>query len=87
MEWKSPDINLFKTGICNRSGMGSDTALANIVMLGDKYDTEVSISDGILYRYYQGKTPNRRGYGYPLSAGEFDLKHCLDILLEDSEKR
>ena len=87
MEWKSPDINLFKTGIYNRSGMGSDTALANIVLLGDKYDTEIAVSDGVLYRYYQGKTPNRRGYGFPLSAGEFDLKHSLDILLEDSVKR
>ncbi len=87
MEWKSPDINLFESGIYNRSGMGSDSALANIVLLGDKYDTLVAVSDGVLYRYYRGKTPNRRGYGYPLSAGEFDLKHSLDILEEDSVKR
>ena len=87
MNWNKPDINLFETGIYNRSGMGSDSALANIVLLGDKYDTLVAVSDGVLYRYYQGKTPNRRGYGYPLSAGEFDLKHSLELIKEDSEKR
>ena len=87
MEWNSPDINMFESGIYNRSGMGSDSALANIVLLGDKYDTLVAVSDGVLYRYYRGKTPNRRGYGYPLSAGEFDLKHSLDLLAEDSAKR
>ena len=87
MDWHTPDLKLFDMGSFSRSGMGSDTALANIVMLGDKYDTEIAIEDGVLYRYYQGDTGNRRGYGFPLSAGEFDLGHSLDILLEDSERR
>ena len=67
MEWQTPEINLFKAGSFNKAGLGSDSSLANILLLADKYDTEIAIEDGVLYRYYKGKSDNRRGYGFPLS--------------------
>ena len=40
MQWQTPEINLFKAGSFNKDGMGSDSALANILLLADKYDTD-----------------------------------------------
>ena len=86
MDWHTPDNSIFEASF-NRCAMGSDSALANIVLLGDKYDTEVAIQDGILFRYYKGKSANRRGYGFPLSADVIDLKNCMELLQEDAKRR
>lgn len=87
MEWQTPEINLFKSGTFNKDGMGSDSSLANILLLADKYDTEIAVEDGVLYRYYHGKSENRRGYGFPLSDKPIDLKACISLLSEDARRR
>ena len=43
MQWQTPEINLFKAGSFNKAGLGSDSALANILLLADKYDTEIAV--------------------------------------------
>lgn len=87
MEWQVPGINLFKAGSFNKNGLGSDSSLANILLLADKYDTEIAIEDGVLYRYYKGNSENRRGYGFPLSEEPLNLKACISLLAEDAKRR
>ena len=87
MDWQKPDITLFRSGSFSKDGMGSDSSLANILMLADKYDTEISITDGVLYRYYNGKSENRNGYGFPLSKDPTDIRACIKLLKEDAKRR
>ena len=87
MDWYIPNNELFQHGAFSRDGMGSDSALANIRLLSEKYNTEIAVQDGVLFRYYNGKNPNRRGYGFPLSAGLLDLRRCLKLLSLDADRR
>ena len=87
MDWNTPDGNLFRSGSFSRSGLGSDSALVNICLLRNKYNTEVAIQDGVLFRYYNGKTPNRKGYGFPLSSASPDLRRCVKLLALDADRR
>jgi hypothetical protein len=66
---------------------GSDTSWVNIYLLRQKYRLEIAVHDGVLFRYYHGKTPNRQGYGFPLSAGELDAEKAFGMLREDAERR
>ena len=44
---------------------GSDTSIANLFLLQEKYNTELKIYKNTLIRYYHGDE-NRTGYGFPL---------------------
>ena len=44
---------------------GSDSCIANLFLLQEKYNTELRISRNFLYRYYYGDE-NRTGYGFPI---------------------
>lgn len=87
MDWQAPGLDHIKMGPFSKDGMGSDSALANILLLSHKYDTEIAVCDGVLYRYYHGKSENRRGYGFPLSEGPLDIRSCVELLAEDAKKR
>ena len=56
-------------------------------MLSDKYNTEICIEGSILYRYYNGKSENRNGYGFPLSKDPADIRACVKLLKEDAKRR
>ncbi|MBR5089866.1 MAG: DUF2156 domain-containing protein [Ruminiclostridium sp.] len=90
IEWKTPDIDFIKAnrGVCGGCRrFGSDTAPANIFLLGEKYGTKVAVLNGAMLRYYNGYAPNRRGYGFPLFRGEADLRAITDALRRDADER
>lgn len=71
-----------------RSGLlGSDSSIANLFLLQEKYNTELKIQKSILFRYYYGNE-NRTGYGFPLplkDASEDWLKNALEYIFEDAK--
>ena len=73
-----------------RSGLlGSDSSIANLFLLQEKYNTELKIQKSILFRYYYGDE-NRTGYGFPLplkNASEDWLKNALEYIFEDAKKQ
>jgi len=84
--WRTPTLEALKcfhTLPCR----GSDTSWVNIYLLRRKYKMEIAVHDGVLFRYYHGKTPNRQGYGFPLSGKEYDAKKIFRIIGQDAEKR
>ena len=90
LNWNSPDIAF----ITENSGTlrsvrrtGSDTAPANIFLLGAKYDTEIAVRDGAVFRYYNGDKPNRRGYGFPIAPENVDISALLGIITTDAVQR
>ncbi len=90
INWAVPDLETIKkcAGICEKSRrFGSDTALANIYLLSRKYGTETAMYGGALLRYYNGSTPNRRGYGFPLCREGTDIGEILRELSADAERR
>ncbi len=86
LAWTSPTIEILKD-FRLLPYKGSDTSWVNIFLLRRKYDLEVAVHNGVLFRYYHGKTPNRQGYGFPLSAGTFDRDKVFQIIREDSKNR
>ena len=48
---------------------GSDAGFANVYLLRKKYGTLIDMHDGFLFRYYNGEG-SRRGYTFPLGAGD-----------------
>lgn len=69
---------------------GSDTSIANLFLLQDKYNTELKIHKNILFRYYHGSqdSKNRTGYGFPLpmkNAAQDWLKTALEYIFEDAK--
>ena len=77
---------------CNleTSGLsGSDTSIANLFLLQEKYNTELKIQKNILFRYYYG-AENRTGYGFPLAlknASADWLKIALEYIFEDAKNQ
>jgi len=71
-----------------RSGLlGSDSSIANLFLLQEKYNTELKIQKSILFRYYYGDE-NRTGYGFPLplkNASPDWLKNALEYIFEDAK--
>ena len=68
---------------------GSDSCIANLFLLQEKYNTQLKIHKDILFRYYYGDE-NRTGYGFPIpiknssnSTDDF-LRTAIEIILEDS---
>ena len=66
---------------------GSDTSYVNLFQLRRKYKLEIAVHDGVLFRYYHGKGPNRQGYGFPLSQGPFDVDKIFRMIKKDAEER
>jgi len=84
--WSAPTIDELKN-FKTLPFKGSDTSWINIYLLRRKYKTEIAVKDGVLFRYYHGKTPNRQGYGFPLSVKEPDHEKVFDLLKEDAKDR
>lgn len=80
--WHEPNFILQKN-----FSIASDASTVNLYLLRKKYNIEVAESDGILFRRYNGENPNRRGYGFPLSDKNFDLRAAIEILKADSKLR
>jgi len=68
---------------------GSDSSIANLFLLQEKYNTELKIQKNILFRYYYGEE-NRTGYGFPLpmkNPPENWLKSALEYIFEDAGRQ
>ena len=86
LAWTTPTIEALR-GFQSLPFRGSDTSWVNLYLLRRKYKLEIAVHDGVLFRYYHGKTPNRQGYGFPLSPGEFDADKVFRLLRRDAESR
>ena len=81
----------YLSGNLENSGLfGSDTSIANLFLLQDKYNTELKIHKNILFRYYHGSqdSKNRTGYGFPLpmkNPPQDWLKTALEYIFEDAK--
>lgn len=84
--WTTPTIEILKN-FRTLPYRGSDTSWVNIYQLRRKYKLEIAVHEGVLYRYYHGKSPNRQGYGFPLSEKGLDTEKVFRILREDAENR
>lgn len=80
------DFEYLRTNLDTTNLFGSDTSIANLFLLQEKYNTELKIQKNILFRYYYG-TENRTGYGFPLpmkNAPTDWLKKALEYIFEDA---
>ena len=77
------DFEYLENNLDTRGLYGSDTCLANIFLLQEKYNTWLKIHNNTLFRYYYGDE-NRTGYGFPISSNELDLKSALEFIFEDA---
>lgn len=84
--WTTPTLDLLKD-FRELPFRGSDTSWVNVYLLRRKYGLEIAVHDGVLFRRYHGKTPNRQGYGFPLSANGFDAGKVFELLRQDAESR
>ncbi len=84
--WSSPTIDMLKD-FSSLPYRGSDTSVVNIFLLRRKYKLEVAVHEGVLYRYYHGKSRNRQGYGFPLSVKKPDYEKVFEILRDDAKER
>ena len=88
LNWNTPDSSIITDSAWNEDRrFGSDTAAANIILLGSKYNTKVAVFDGTLFRYYNGGKPNRSGYGFPLYRGESGFDAIFGLLRDDAKER
>lgn len=90
INWSVPTIDLI-TDIAGLYGNercpGSDTAPANLFLLGGKYDIRLAVSDNAVLRYYNGSKPNRVGYGFPLCRPGADIGKLVGLLRDDAAVR
>ena len=89
------DFEYLNSNLDSSNLFGSDSSVANLFLLQEKYNTELKIHKNILFRYYYG-SENRTGYGFPLPmksltepAGsgktpENWLKTALEHIFEDA---
>ena len=63
--------------------MGSDASFANVYLLRKKYGTQIDLQQGFLFRYYNGQG-SRRGYAFPLGAG--DCQAALELIAKDAHE-
>ena len=89
LKWSKPDIKTLigAAGFGRDRCLGSDTTVANIFLLSGKYDIKTAVDDGVLFRYYNGSTPNRHGYGFPLYSDPRSFEFIFDTLFEDAKLR
>ena len=80
------DFEYLNSNIDSSTLFGSDTSVANLFLLQEKYNTELKIHKNILFRYYYGDE-NRTGYGFPIpmkNSPENWLKTALEHIFEDA---
>ena len=81
------DFEYLSSNLDSASLFGSDSSIANLFLLQEKYNTELKIQKNILLRYYYGDE-NRSGYGFPLpmkKAPENWLKTALEVIFDDAQ--
>ena len=89
------DFEYLENNLDTQGLYGSDTCIANLFLLQEKYNTWLKIHKNILFRYYYGDE-NRCGYGFPIplksafiqekSVDEDAwLKTALEYIFEDSK--
>ena len=84
------DFEYLSSNLESSGLFGSDTSIANLFLLQEKYNTELKIQKNILFRYYHGSqdSKNRTGYGFPLpmkNAPENWLKTALELIFDDAQ--
>ena len=80
------DFEYLENNLDTKGQYGSDTCIANLFLLQEKYNTWLKIYNNILFRYYYGDE-NRTGYGFPLplkNAPDDWLKAALEYIFEDA---
>ena len=81
------DFEYLSSNLDSASLFDSDSSIANLFLLQEKYNTELKIQKNILLRYYYG-VENRIGYGFPLpmkNAPENWLKTALELIFDDAQ--
>ncbi len=90
------DFEYLENNLDTQGLYGSDTCIANLFLLQEKYNTWLKIHKNILFRYYYGDE-NRSGYGFPIplkndltnqkdpSSDISWLKTALEYIFEDSK--
>lgn len=71
LEWKKPELNdgeWVRPIVYQADAMGSDLSFANIYLLRDKYNIEITNYKDFLIRRYHGKG-TRDGYTFPVGSG------------------
>lgn len=84
--FKSPELNdreAAAKAVADSGYTGSDAGFANIYLLRKKYGTQIAFQDGFLFRYYNG-VGSRRGYAFPLGAG--DPQAALALIAKDARE-
>ncbi len=79
------DFEYLENNLDTRGLYGSDTCIANLFLLQEKYNTWLKIHNNTLFRYYYGEE-NRTGYGFPIPSpsNAEDLKSALEFIFEDA---
>ena len=80
------DFEYLENNLDTSGQYGSDTCIANLFLLQEKYNTWLKIHNNVLFRYYYGDE-NRTGYGFPLplkNAPDDWLKTALEFIFEDA---
>lgn len=86
LPFRPPEISdkIAVTNAVTEAGyMGSDASFANIYLLRKKYGTQIALQQGFLFRYYNG-VGSRRGYAFPLGAG--DSRAALALIAKDAHE-
>lgn len=74
LEWRKPELNdgeWIRTIVYEAGAMGSDLSFANIYLLRNKYDIEITGYKDFLIRKYHGKG-TRNGYTFPVGKGNVE---------------
>ena len=85
------DFEYLENNLDTSSQFGSDTCIANLFLLQEKYNTWLKIHNNVLFRYYYGDESNT-GYGFPLPLktsldSDFWLKTALDFIFQDATSK
>lgn len=82
------DFQYLKENLDTNNLYGSDTCLANLFLLRQKYNIWLKVHNNVLFRYYHGEK-NNTGYGFPLpmkSISSTDwLQSALQYIIENSK--
>ena len=83
----SQDFKYLKDNLQTDGLFGSDASIANMLLLQEKYNTELKIIKNVLIRYYYGDE-NRTGYAFPLFLKkDIPLKQGLEVIFEDAREQ
>ncbi|SFI40320.1 hypothetical protein SAMN04487775_101147 [Treponema bryantii] len=89
------DFEYLNSNLDTSKLFGSDTSVANLFLLQEKYNTELKIHKDILFRYYYGDE-NRTGYGFPIPMKNLTnaenspdnwLKTALEHIFDDARQQ